>query len=50
MSFLEWPCELFLSICTILVATKALLALILGGISIGMVFIVIKEIIKDLRK
>ena len=50
MSFLEWPCELFLSVCTILVATKALLALILGGISIGIIFIVIKEIIKDLRK
>lgn len=50
MSFLEWPCELFLSVCTFLVATKALLALILGGISIGMIFIVIKEIIRDLMK
>ncbi len=50
MSFLEWPCELFLSVCTFLVSTKALLALILGGISIGMIFIVIKQIIKDLRE
>ncbi len=50
MSFFEWPCELVFSVCTFLVATKALLALILGGILIGMIFIVIKEIIKDLRK
>lgn len=50
MSFLEWPCELVFSVCTLLVATKALLAFILCIISVGMIFIVIKEIIKDLRK
>lgn len=50
MSFLEWPCEVFLSACTFFVATKALLAFILCVISIGMIFIVIKQIIKDLRK
>lgn len=50
MSFFEWPCELFISVCSFFVATKALLALILCIISVGMIFIVIKEIIKDLRK
>ncbi len=50
MNFFEWPCELVFSACTFFVATKALLALILGGISIGMIIIVIKQIIKDLRK
>ncbi len=50
MSFLEWPCELFLSVCTFLVATKALLALILSSISIGMIFIAIKQIVKELRR
>lgn len=48
--FFEWPCELFFSVCTFLVATKALLALILCFITVGMIFIVIKQIIKDLRK
>lgn len=50
MNFFEWPCELFISVCSFFVATKALLALILCVISVGMIFIVIKEIIKDLRK
>jgi zinc transporter ZupT len=50
MSFLEWPCEVVISFCTFFVATKALLAFILCTISTGMVFLVIKEIIKDLRK
>lgn len=50
MSFFEWPCELFFSVCSFLVGTKALLALVLCGISIGMIFLVIKEIIKNLRK
>ena len=50
MSFFEWPCELVLSVCTFFVMTKALLALILCGISVGMIFIAIKEIIKNLRK
>ena len=50
MSFFEWPCELVFSVCTFFVTTKALLAVILGVISTGMIFIVIKEIIKDLRK
>lgn len=50
MSFIEWPCELFFSVCTFLVATKALLALILCVIASAMIFIVIKQIIKDLRK
>lgn len=50
MSFLEWPCELFFSACSFFVATKALLALILCVISVGMIIIVIKEIIKDLKK
>lgn len=50
MSFFEWPCELFFSFCTFLVTTKALLALILGVFSVGMILIVIKQIIKDLRR
>ncbi|MBV6446654.1 MAG: hypothetical protein FCKEOINB_00251 [Nitrosomonas sp.] len=50
MSFFEWPCELVFSVCTFLVTTKALLAFILCVIAVGMIFIVIKEIIKDLRK
>lgn len=50
MSFLEWPCELFLSVCTVLVATKALLALLFCIIWVGVIFIVIKEMIKDLKK
>lgn len=50
MSFFEWPCELFLSVCTILVVTKALLALILGVFSVGMSALVIKQLIKDLMK
>lgn len=50
MNFLEWPCELFFSLCTFFVATKALLALIFCGILIGMILIVIKQIIKDLKK
>lgn len=50
MSYLEWPCEVFFSVCSFFVGTKALLALILCVISIGMILIVIKEIIKDLRK
>jgi len=50
MSFLEWPCELLFSVCGFFVATKALLALILCTISAGMIFIVIKQIIMDLRK
>ncbi len=50
MSFFEWPCELFISVCTFLVATKALLTLILCIITIGMIYIVIKQIVKDLRK
>lgn len=50
MSFFEWPCELVFSACTFFVMTKALLALILCVISAGMIFIVIKEIIKDFRK
>lgn len=50
MSFFEWPCELVFSVCTFLVVTKALLAFILCVISVGMIFMVIKEIIKDLRE
>lgn len=50
MSFFEWPCELFFSVCTIIVASKALLVLILCIISLGMILIVMKELIKDLRK
>lgn len=50
MGFFEWPCELFFSVCTFFVATKALLALILCIITGGMIFIVIKQIIKDLKK
>ena len=50
MSFFEWPCELFFSVCTFFVATKALLALILCIITVGMIFITIREMIKDLRK
>ncbi len=50
MSFFEWPCELFLSVCSFFLATKALMALILCIISAGMIVIVIKQIIKDLRK
>lgn len=50
MSFFEWPCELLFSVCTILVATKGLLALILCVISAGMLFIVIKQLIKDFKK
>jgi hypothetical protein len=50
MSFLEWPCDQYFSACSFFVATKALLALILCAISLGMTIIVIKQIIKDLRK
>lgn len=50
MSFFEWPCEMVFSVCTFFVMTKALLALILCVISVGMIFIAIKEIIKNLRK
>ncbi|MBV6447076.1 MAG: hypothetical protein FCKEOINB_00688 [Nitrosomonas sp.] len=50
MSFFEWPCELIFSVCSFFVMTKALLALILCTIAAGMIFIVIKEIIKDLTK
>lgn len=50
MNFFEWPCELFLSVCSFFVATKALMALILCVISIGMILIVIKQIIRDLSK
>ena len=50
MSILEWPCELVFSVCTFFVMTKALLALILCVISAGMIFIAIKEIIKNLKK
>ncbi|PTQ75425.1 hypothetical protein SAMN05216333_11238 [Nitrosomonas oligotropha] len=50
MNFLEWPCELVFSVCSFFVMTKALLALILGVVIAGMIFVTIKEIIKDSRK